>query len=173
MKKVFLPLLVAIGIALAGCGTTQNDTSAVAATPETAVIGSDSTAEPAMEPATAIEASASVSPAPEAAAEAPASADDDSACDKFLTDYEDYANSYAVLAAKYTKNPMDMTIMQKYTDMATKAQQMKQDKPDACEADVAFMKRYTRITAKVTKAMAAQTAGSAKMMEQMSKQMGQ
>ena len=45
--------------------------------------------------------------------------------------------------------------------MATKAQEMQQDKPDACEADAAFVKRYTRIMAKMTKAAAVQTAGMA------------
>lgn len=105
----------------------------------------------------------------DAKVEALVSDDDKTACDKFLTDYEDYANSYAVLAAKYAKNPMDMTIVQEYTEMATKAQEMQQDKPDACDSDGAFMKRYTRVTAKVTKAAAAQMQGSAKMLEQMSK----
>ena len=53
--------------------------------------------------------------------------------------------------------------------MAEKAQKMEQEKPDACEGYAAFMKRYLGITAKMTKAAAAQAAGSAKMMEQMSK----
>ena len=124
-------------------------------------LGGDMFAElPADKAADRAEASAD-----KAADRAEASAD----CDEFLAHYEEYANSYAALATKYAKNPMDMTIMQEYTEMADKAQKMEQDKPDACEADGAFRKRYLRITAKVTKATAAQAAGSAKMLESMSK----
>jgi hypothetical protein len=166
MKKVSILLLAVFSLSLANCSSQEKqETAAVEAS---AISSTESAAdEPEMESADSTEASASVSS--EVAAEAPASADDKTACDKFLTDYEDYANSYAALAAKYAKNPMDMSITQEYTEMAAKAQEMQQDKPDACEADAAFMKRYTRVTAKVTKAAAAQMQGSAKMLEQMSK----
>jgi len=90
-------------------------------------------------------------------------------CDKFLTDFEQFVNSYATVAAKFSQNPADMSIMSEYSDMATKAQEMQSSKPGACEGDAAFMKRYLRITAKMTKAAAAQAAGSAKMIDQMSK----
>ena len=90
-------------------------------------------------------------------------------CDNFLANYGAYADSYASLAAKYAKNPTDMSIMSEYTDMATQAQKMQESLPEACQADAAFLKRYTRITAKVSKAATAQAAGSAKLLEQMSK----
>lgn len=97
-------------------------------------------------------------------------------CDKFLTDFEKYVGSYAALANKMAKNPADLSLMTEYTAMATKAQEMQQDKPDACATDAAFMKRYTCIMAKMTKAAAVQTAGmanqaasAAKLMEQMGK----
>jgi len=90
-------------------------------------------------------------------------------CEDFLDKYEDYADSYAVVATKYARNPTDMSIVTEYSDMATKAQEMEQTKPDDCQTDEAFMKRYSRITAKVTSAAAVQMQGSAKMLEQMSK----
>ena len=102
----------------------------------------------------------------DAADRAEASADD---CENFLDEYEAYADSYAVVATKYAQNPADMSIISEYSDMATKAQEMEQTKPDACQTDEAFMKRYSRITAKVTKAAAVQMQGSAKLLEQMGK----
>ena len=42
-------------------------------------------------------------------------------CEDFLNKYEDYADSYATLAAKYARNPSDVSIVSEYTNMATKA----------------------------------------------------
>ena len=97
-----------------------------------------------------------------ASASAESSSSNAQDCDKFLTDFEQYVGSYVALATKMAKNPADLSLMTEYTEMAAKAQEMQQDKPDACEADAAFMKRYTRIMAKMTKAAAVQTTGMAK-----------
>lgn len=90
-------------------------------------------------------------------------------CDKFLTDLEAVVSSYAALATKMAKNPLDVSILSEYAEMATKAQEMQQDKPDACEANAAFMNRYARIMTKMTKAAAAQTAGMAKKLFKLAK----
>ena len=104
------------------------------------------------------------------------SSSDPKECDKFLTDFEKYVGSYAALATKMAKNPADLSLMTEYSDMTTKAQGMQQDKPDACATNAAFMKRYARIMARMSRAAAAQTAGmtnqaasAAKLMEQMGK----
>lgn len=83
-------------------------------------------------------------------------------CNQFLTNLETVVASYSSLATKMSKNPLDLTMMSEFTDIATKAQEMQQDKPDACEADAAFIKRYTQIMTNMTKAAAIQTAGMAK-----------
>lgn len=115
---------------------------------------------------------------PEAASTSSAteSSSDPKECDKFLTDFEKYVGSYAALATKMVKNPADLSLMTEYSDMTTKAQEMQQDKPDACATNADFMKRYARIMARMSRAAAAQTAGmtnqassAAKLMEQMGK----
>ena len=169
MKKILLPLLLAFCCVLTNCGTkgeAATDTTTTLASPEPDTNDTTETfsnlAATTDQPAEAKESETATT------GNNPSGGD----CDKFLTDYEEFVDSYAAVAAKYAKNPNDMTIMTEYSEMATKSQEMQGNKPDACEADEAFMKRYTRIAAKMTKAAAAQAAGSAKMMEQMSKQMG-
>lgn len=170
MKKILFPILLAFCCTLTNCGTKDEaatDTTTTLANPEPET---NDTTETAGTPAAATETPTETKELETAATSTnPAGGD----CDKFLTDYEEFVDSYAAVAAKYAKNPSDLTIMKEYSEMATKSQEMQGNKPDACEADAAFMKRYTRIAAKMTKAAAAQAAGSAKMMEQMSKQMGQ
>lgn len=167
MKKIILPLFIAVGLALSGCGNaneetkTETTTETAAETEAAATDAASETSSTEESPAVAEETK------PEAADATSSSANAD--CEKFLTDYEQFVDSYAVVAAKFAKSPTDMSIMSEYTEMATKAQEMQGNKPDACEADAAFMKRYLRIAAKMSKAAAAQAAGSAKMMEQMSK----
>ena len=157
MKKTFIPLFLAACFSLASCSKSEEAKTEASAAVETEASLSDSTA-------------TSESPAAEEVATAEtASAGSAEDCDKFLTDYEEFATSYAALSAKFAQNPSDMSIMTEYGEMATKAQEMQTNRPDACQSNAAFLKRYTSIAAKVSKAAAAQAAGSAKLMEQMAK----
>ena len=83
-------------------------------------------------------------------------------CDKYLTDFDALMTSYASITSKMAKNPLDVTILSEYSDMATKLQEMENDKPDACNGNAAFAKHYARIMAKMSQAAAAQTTGLAK-----------
>lgn len=98
-------------------------------------------------------------------------------CDQYLAHFDALMTSYAHMANKLSKNPLDLSILAEYADLTTKLQEMGQDKPAACEGNQAFAKHYARIMAKMSQAAAAQTTGTAKqqastmgaMLESMSK----
>ena len=98
-------------------------------------------------------------------------------CDQYLVHFDALMTSYATIAKKMAKNPLDLTIVSEYADMTTRLQEMEKDKPNACEGNKAFAKHYARTMAKMSKAMAAQTTGLTKqqasnmgaMLESMSK----
>lgn len=159
MKKHLLLILTAFGLLLTSCSTQEEQERTVAEDSVTPVIGSASSAES--------EENATISATEIGSNESITSSTED--CDKFLSDYEAYADSYTALAAKYAKNPADISVMQEYTDMAAKAQEMQENKPDVCGGNKDFYKRYSLITAKVSKAAAVQAQSSAKIMEQLSK----
>lgn len=83
-------------------------------------------------------------------------------CDKYLADFDAVMTSYASIARKMAKNPLDATLLSEYADLTTKLQDIESDKPDACNGNEAFAKHYARIMAKMSQVAAAQTKGLAK-----------
>lgn len=83
-------------------------------------------------------------------------------CDKYLAHFDALMTSYAHIATKLSKNPLDLSILAEYADMTTNLQDLEKDKPTACNGNQAFAKHYARIVAKMSKAAAAQTKGMAK-----------
>lgn len=170
MKKTVFPLCLALGLLLAGCDTTASETTSAPPPAEEVTTDAAEDAEDASQNAADAAEADLAETTPEMGAAGPVAAED---CTDFLDDYEAYAEAYASLAAKLARNPTDASLLTEYTQMAAKAQEMQEDKPDACQTDAVFLQRYTSITATVSKAAAAQAAGSARLIEQMSKQMPQ
>ena len=58
-------------------------------------------------------------------------------CDKFIKDYEDFANSYIKLIKKYKANPTDASILSEYTEAVDKASKMQTEASNCTDAKYA------------------------------------
>ncbi|MFM7301219.1 MAG: DUF6591 domain-containing protein [Crocinitomicaceae bacterium] len=72
-------------------------------------------------------------------------------CEQFCSDYEAFANDYVSIMEKYKANPADPSILQEYSEMATKASDM-QSSASKCTADPAVAARITKVLEKIAKA---------------------
>lgn len=73
-------------------------------------------------------------------------------CDKFIRDYNAFADSYLRLMRKYKANPSDATIANEIMEAAQKASEMEQD-ASAC-TDPAYASQLLEIANKIAKAAA-------------------
>lgn len=73
-------------------------------------------------------------------------------CDKFIKDYEEFADSYIKVLKKYKANPSDATIITEYTEMATKSLDM-QTQAANC-TDPKYVEKMTEIATKMATAAA-------------------
>jgi len=71
-------------------------------------------------------------------------------CDKFIKDYEAFAESYVKLLKKYKANPTDATILTEYTVSATKAAALQTD-ASSC-TDPKYSAKLLEIANKIAKA---------------------
>ncbi|MBM3161448.1 MAG: hypothetical protein FJZ66_08940 [Bacteroidetes bacterium] len=72
-------------------------------------------------------------------------------CEQFCLDYEAFANDYVSIMKKYKANPTDPSILQDYSEMATKASDM-QSSASNCTADPAVAARIKKALEKIAKA---------------------
>jgi hypothetical protein len=71
-------------------------------------------------------------------------------CDKFIKDYEAFADSYIKLLKKYKANPTDATILTEYTDAAQKAAELQTDASNC--TDTKYATKLLEIANKIAKA---------------------
>jgi len=71
-------------------------------------------------------------------------------CDKFIKDYENFADSYIKLLKKYKANPADASILTEYTEAVQKATDM-QTNASNC-TDMKYATKLTAIANKIAKA---------------------
>ena len=57
----------------------------------------------------------------------------DDPCDQFLTEYEDWTNRYLEILRQYKQNPSDMSMIQKFTEMANETTQWTERAPQCTE----------------------------------------
>lgn len=77
--------------------------------------------------------------------------DDNTECDKFIKEYEAFADSYIKLIKKYKANPSDASILTDYTNAVEKAARM-QNKAANCN-DVKYSAKLMKIANKISKAV--------------------
>lgn len=71
-------------------------------------------------------------------------------CDKFIKDYEAFADSYIKLLKKYKANPTDATILTEYTEAVSKAAEL-QTNATSC-TDAKYATKLMEIASKISKA---------------------
>ena len=71
-------------------------------------------------------------------------------CDKFIKDYEAFANSYIKILKKYKANPSDASILTEYADAAQKAAEMQKGANDC--SDAKYASKLMEIANKIAKA---------------------
>lgn len=72
-------------------------------------------------------------------------------CDEFLRGYEEFMNEYIAIMKKYKDDPTDISLINEYTEMLSKAGDWS-DKTKGCEDDPAFATRFIEIQMKIAKA---------------------
>ena len=74
----------------------------------------------------------------------------DDPCDQFLTEYENWTNRYLETIRQYKQNPTDMSLVQKFTDMANETTQWSERAPQCTEQR--HLDRIEAITQRLTEA---------------------
>lgn len=74
----------------------------------------------------------------------------DDPCDQFLTEYENWTNRYLETIRQYKQNPTDMSLVQKFTDMANETAQWSERAPQCTEQR--HLDRIEAITQRLTEA---------------------
>ena len=75
-----------------------------------------------------------------------------SPCDAFMTEYEQFADSYVALLQEAKSNPTDMSVLTKSADMLKQAGDMTTRAKD-CEGDAAMLPRLLKVQEKLQNAM--------------------
>ena len=75
-----------------------------------------------------------------------------SPCDAFMTEYEQFADSYVALLQEAKSNPTDMSVLTKSADMLKQAGDMANRAKD-CEGDASMLPRLQKIQQKLQNAM--------------------
>ena len=75
-----------------------------------------------------------------------------SPCDAFLTEYEQFADSYVTFMQEAKANPTDMTVLTKSADMLKQAADMATRAKD-CEGDTSILPRLQKIQEKLQSAV--------------------
>lgn len=73
-------------------------------------------------------------------------------CEKFFKEYEEFVDDYIAMFKKYKNNPNDMSLMQDYTSMVTKASEWTAKIAD-CKDDKEFAERLIELQMKLTKGL--------------------
>jgi len=71
-------------------------------------------------------------------------------CEQFITDYEDFVDSYIAVLKKYKANPTDESILTEYTEMASEAVTMQTD-ASSC-TDPQYAAKLMKLNNKIAKA---------------------
>jgi hypothetical protein len=75
-----------------------------------------------------------------------------SPCDAFMTEYEQFADSYVALLQEAKSNPTDMSVLTKSADMLKQAADMANRAKD-CEGDASMLPRLQKVQEKLQNAM--------------------
>ena len=75
-----------------------------------------------------------------------------SPCDAFMTEYEQFADSYVALLQEAKSNPTDMSVLTKSADMLKQAGDMANRAKD-CEGDESMLPRLQKVQEKLQNAM--------------------
>jgi len=75
-----------------------------------------------------------------------------SPCDAFMTEYEQFADSYVALLQEAKSNPTDMSVLTKSADMLKQAGDMANRAKD-CEGDASMLPRLQKVQEKLQNAM--------------------
>jgi hypothetical protein len=75
-----------------------------------------------------------------------------SECEQFISDYEDFADSYIAVMEKVQADPTDESVLQEYTEMMNKATEI-QASTATCD-DEESIERINEISARITDAAA-------------------
>ena len=73
-------------------------------------------------------------------------------CEQFISDYEDFADSYIEVMEKVQADPTDESVLQEYTEMMNKATEI-QASTATCD-DEESIERINEISARITNAAA-------------------
>ena len=75
-----------------------------------------------------------------------------SPCDQFMTEYEQFADSYVALLQEAKSNPTDMSVLTKSADMLKQAADMANRAKD-CEGDATMLPRLQKVQEKLQNAV--------------------